>query len=252
MSPLTRISNRLRWKRSLAVTVAFLVLSAGCRHFPDEPKNVQQPLQGSYVGTGNLDGTATNVSMAITGPDSSGHYTGDIGYRGALTPLDSIKRDSTGDTLRFQYTRNSVFHRAWAGVSSGGFALQFTEPTGIPPFRLNREIGGYNMSGQWSGTLYSGFLRAQRNATMAMEQQGSIFLGTLHVYLVQSADLTLSSGAYNRNAFQISGTSHMAGTDYPVSMTGNYVNHDSISGNWQIGANAEIDAGSFDLGRSFQ
>ena len=243
--------------RLLALTLAGLLvlLAAGCKHFSNEPTAVALALQGSYVGQANLNGSsqpAINMSLSITGPDSLGKYAGSIGYSSVVTALDSISRDSTGDTLRFSYTRSPTLYRLWALVNSAGLEVHYTAPTGIAVFRLNREIGGFNMSGTWNGLLYSNFLQQSRNTAMAMDQEGSSFYGTLTVTLLESAQFNFRSGAYNGSAFQLGGTVHYAGTDYPLSWGGNYVTHDSITGTWQAGTNGEIDGGTFYLGRRFQ
>jgi hypothetical protein len=246
--------NAQRWIPYFALVVSAALMTVGCRHFPDQPKPVQQPLQGSYVGIGNLnaDHSATNVSMAIEGPDSLGHYTGQIGYLSVVTTLDSVVRDSTGDTLIIRYTRNSAIYRPLARVTSSGMTVHFTQPTGIAAFLMNREVNGYNMTGMWVGKIYSNGLGVLRDATMTMDQEGTLFQGTVNVNLFQSAQFNLSSGSYNAGTFQISGTARMAGNDYPVLMAGNFVNVDSLSGNWQLGTNGGDDAGTFYMGRSFR
>jgi hypothetical protein len=235
------------------MVVAFaVIIAAGCRHFPNEPAPAPVTVQGVYRGVGVLGGSATNVTLGITGPDSVGHFTGSIDYRTVLTALDSIVRDSTGDSLRFRYARDNVIYRAVASLTSTTMLLNFTAPSEIPQFRLNKEIGGYNLSGYWSGAMYSNFLQTYRTATMSMDQDGNIFIGTVDVNLIESAHANISTGGYSQNEFQFNGTAQIASSQYPTAFGGHYVNADSVVGNWQVGTNGEIDSGTFNFGRSHQ
>jgi hypothetical protein len=228
--------------------------SSGCKHYPDNPQDTQVPLQGSYVGLGNLDHASDtyNISLALTGPDSAGHYAGQIGYRSVLTDLATVLRDSTGDTLRFQYLRNNTAYSAWALFSTTGLQVHFVAPTGIDAFRLNREIGGFNMSGYWQGLMYSVNLQQQTGAAMSMDQEGSSFYGTLDANLFEHAEISFRSGGYNGSSFQMTGTMRISSSDYPVLVAGNYVTHDSIAGSWEAGSNGSYDRGTFAMGRRFQ
>jgi hypothetical protein len=242
--------KQLLWMLLPAVA---LCVVAGCKTYPNGPTApTSVSVSGNYVGAGTLDGGTSNIFLTISGPDSLEHFAGQINYRSQAIDLSSVTEDSTGDTIRFQYPRDNVQHVAWALADASGLSVHYTAPTGIAAIRLNREIGGYNMSGIWQGTMFSNGLLAQRAASLTMDQEGSIYYGTLDVNLGQSAHVQFSSGGYNANSFQVAGTMRYGTTDYPFTAAGSYVSRDSISGNWTAGDFGSLDHGTFDFRRSFQ
>lgn len=250
---LCRGSAALRFLRFLLPCLLALVLMgfAGCRKLNDEPP-VQEtpPLEGSYVGVAVFDGTRQNVLLGLVGPDSSGRIEGTIHHSGGAWTLATAALDSSGDTLRFSYHPGDVAQltdSAWALLGATGLRVHYLTPASVPAFDLNREIGGTNMTGLWSGQMYSRILGQWRNASMDISQTGDLYGGTVDVALDPNAHCVISSGVTSGGTFQLLGTARMLQVDYPVAFTGQYAGLDSLVGNWQI----DIYDGSFVFHRLF-
>jgi len=244
-------NSRCRYFRLDILLCLFLLLAiSSCKKFPPDPGPPEKSLAGIYDGSGQLDGSATNVRVEFA-QDSLSRWIGGIRYRGALTYFESIQLDSTQDTVRFSYHRNDVYHQAWAIISGVGLAVHFTTPTGIPEFRVNREQDGVNMSGAWNGFMYSRLLSTTRPAVMTMDQRDQLFSGALTVVLWETTLFQVNSGVANPPSFQISGTAYLGTDTSPCLLYGSYVTSDSLVGNWQLGQNGDVDQGTFSLGRSF-
>jgi hypothetical protein len=233
----------------LATALAF----AGCRSWPEDTSPLEPPLaEGTYVGSGALGGGATNVLMAITGPDTNGQLDGAIRYRSQIITLEDIYRVTDTDSLWFRYWRDNVLHRAWALLGGNGLAVHFEEPAGIATFRLNREIGGYNMSGLWRGLMSSNALQLQCDASLTMDQQGQSFYGTSETVFVQTARFDLNNGVAGEGSYHMTGTYDIAAASYSTLWVGTYVARDTLLGNWDAGENGSVDRGEFWFYRSFE
>jgi hypothetical protein len=236
----------------LALALAWL---GGCRKFNDEPPVQTLPdLQGSYVGVASINGVGQNVLLSLVGPDSTGHITGTIHHNGGAWVLSSAALDTSGDTVRFAYHPGDfaeVTDSAWALRGSTGLRVHYLPPAAIPVFDLNREVGGTNITGLWTGQMYSRFLDVVRAATMDLSQTGDLYGGTVDVTLVQNAHCQITTGITSGGSFQLSGVARMGQTDYPVVFSGNYAGLDSLVGSWQLGANPVIDDGNFAFRRNF-
>ena len=245
--------KRVLW---LAIHAAVaLLIAAGCKTYPNGPTApTEVSVGGGYVGSGTLDGSTANIRLRIAGPDTLGHYSGDIDYLSQDIALASATKDSSGDTIRFQYTRSNVLHAAWAAVDGSGLTVHYTAPTGISAIRLNRGFGTdtLNLTGIWQGTMFSYGLLTNRTASMTIDQEGGLFGGTLDVTLDRAAHVQVTSGGYSGNSFQFTGTMRYGTTDYSFSAAGSYVTVDSVSGNWSAGDFGSLDHGSFDFRRPFQ
>jgi hypothetical protein len=247
--------NTILLRRWRIPALGLLVLSAllfGCRRWPDNSTPLEPPeAEGSYVGSGALGGSAANVLMGISGPDTSGQLTGAIRYRSQVITFDDIYRIKDTDTLWFRYRRDNVAYRAWALLGGNGLAVHFVEPDALPVFRLNREIAGYNMSGLWNGQMTSNALQEQSAATLSMDQQGQSFYGAAETVFLQSARFDLDNGVANGSGFQLTGDYRIGPSDYSTLFVGTYVARDTVLGNWDAGENGAVDRGEFFFYRSF-
>jgi hypothetical protein len=230
-------------------SVSMLIL-ASCKKSPTNPAPVAQSLAGIYVGIGQLGGGATNIRVEFA-QDSLERWIGGIRYRGAVTYFETVQLDSTEDTVHFAYHRSDVSYQAWALISGSGLAFHFTTPANVPEFSLNREQDGTNLSGAWSGWMYSQFVGTIHSAVMTMDQRDQLFYGTLTTVLWETAQFQFNTGVSNASSFQLSGTARIGTSDTPCLLYGNYLTVDSVAGNWQLGQNGSVDQGSFAFGRYF-
>jgi hypothetical protein len=244
--------KNLRWDHWFGCLLCVFALAAisSCKKSPTAPTPSTKSLVGIYVGLGQLDGGTTNVLIEFT-QDSLARWIGGIRYRGAMTYFESIILDSTQDTARFTYHRSDTHYQAWALVASGGLTVHFIAPTGVPEFAVNREQDGANMSGAWSGWMYSQLVGTTHTAVMTMEERDQLFTGSLTTIIWETAQFQFNSGVTNAPSFQISGTTHIGTSTTPCLFFGSYVTADSVAGNWQLGQNGDVDQGTFALGRYF-
>lgn len=226
---------------------------SGCRKSPTgngpEPPVV---LQGSYVGNGNLGTGRANLLITLVGPDSLGRLTGAIRHRGAIIEFDDANTDSESDTLWFRYRRDNVLYRIMALPRSTNLALYYLEPAGIPVIRVNKELGGYNLSGQWTGRASSAALQIADDVAMDMDQNGQLFIGTADAPSYVTLQMQINSGVAQGDAFQLAGNVYVATVSYSVLLVGNYFTRDSVRGVWQAGQPDIFDHGEFVFGRTFQ
>lgn len=157
-----------------------------------------------------------------------------------------------GDTLNFAYVRNNATYRAWCLTGDAGMLVYFVQPEQLSAIAMNREIGGYNMSGMWSGAMTSTSWQVERSAQMTMSQSSQLFSGTINVDFPISAQFLIGNGAASNAAFQLSGSERISLTDYPTLLVGSFNAPDTISGSWQSGTQGEVDQGYFWFARSFQ
>lgn len=239
--------------RSLLVLLtAIAVFGWGCRTWPDDSStNEPAAAEGSYVGNGNLGGGSTNILMAVVGPDSAGLFNGGIRYRSQITSFEDIYRVTNSDSLWLRYHRDNVLHRAWAMIGNNGLSIHFVEPTGIPTFRVNREIGGYNMSGAWNGSMSSTTWQLQNDASLTMDQQGQSFVGSVETAFFQTIRFEVNNGVANGNSFHLNATMFSGTSRYTALIYGTYSARDTTAGYWEAGENGSVDNGQFLFFRSF-
>jgi hypothetical protein len=238
---------RRSWKLLPLLLLALLMLS--CRKWPDNPQSTDTSLQGFYVGIANIGGGYTNVLVEVLTADSLGNLKGTIIYRSDTCTFTEITTNSAKDTLWFKYTRESTAYQAWAKITNVSMTVNITTPTGIPAFRLNKEISNYNMSGLWTGLMSSTLYQNSYNSDMTMDQAGSLFSGTIVVSFPQQQTYTLRSGAVSQSGFQISGTLGTSSTGTAVIFEGSYQNVDRVGGYWHL--DDMSDQGQFLFIRSF-
>lgn len=239
--------------RGLLLTLVGLaaVVLAGCRQFPTDNKPVPSPVSGSYVGVVNLEGGDTNVIVVLAGPDSAGQFSGAIYYRGRNSTFSQTTVNAAADSVQFRYLRLNTLYVGVAVVTSTSLVITLATPTGIPAFHVNRELLGYNLTGTWSGSMYSALTEITHGATMSLDQSGQLFQGSIESNFLQTYQFQITSGAANQNAFQMTGTAHIAAQDFPTLFVGYYTAVDTVTGTWQAGQNAEIDHGDFVFVRLF-
>ena len=112
-------------------------------------------------------------------------------------------------------------------------------------------MGGYNLTGMWSGDMSSTVLEGQRVADMDMNQAGSLFLGEVDVTFTAPWTFQFNSGTTSAASFQLNGTVQTESGQYPALFSGNFSGPDVIVGLWQAGSESEIDYGEFQFTRSF-
>ncbi len=242
--------------RTIRLVAAALLLAGlatiSCRKAAPVAARPSDTAASSFVGIASFGGSPVNVLILITeGTDSAHTLSGYITYQSQTTQFSSISLSAASDTLFFGYTRPTVNYQAWALVQALGLEVHYTEPTGLLPFRLNREVNGHNMTGIWTGDMSSTLLQGQRPVTLTMDQSGGGFTGGAEANFVEPWTFTITTGNVSGNNFQISGTVHGSNT-YPTVWNGNYVGFDTISGVWSAGGESEIDGGEFLFSRLFQ
>ena len=228
------------------------VLVLSCRKWPSDSRPGSETGEASFVGIGNLGGGSTNVLVVLSGLEAGRYASGSITYRSATSTFTELDATEAGDTVRFAYSRSGTDYAGWALNTSTGLAMTFTQPSGITPFTVNRELDGFNMTGYWSGDMSSTVIEGQRTANLAMDQAGSLFLGSADVSFFEPWTFTFTSGTQNVASFQIVGSVSTSGGSYDAQFTGNYSGPDSIGGWWSAGSEGEIDGGEFLFTRSFQ
>jgi hypothetical protein len=233
------------------VGMSVVAVLAGCRTWPTNTKPAPSPLASSYVGVGNLDGGLTNVILLITGPDSAGNFAGGMYYRDTSSTFTSVTVNAASDSVRFRFLRSGTVFDGTALVLSSALMVEFSLPTGIQSFRVNRELEGYNLTGLWNGSMYSALTEFTRNATMTMDQNGQLFNGEIDVTFDQAYHFMITTGTANQNAMQMSGTARISALEFPTLFVGTYSEIDTVQGTWQAGQNSEIDHGDFIFVRSF-
>ena len=242
----------MRILRAALPWLVAVLLSTSCRQ--TAPVDAQQPTETltSYVGIASFSAVPTNVLIvASQSADAPATLSGSITYQSQHTDFAEITLSDDGDTLRFNYVRSNVLYRAWAVKSSVDLRVHFTEPTGIPVFRLNRETNGHNMTGIWNGEMSSTFAPGPQSVTLVMDQTGTVFTGETSVNFFEPWTFELSTGSVSGSAFELSGSVHGSST-VPTSWQGYYVGFDTLTGTWNAGGEAEIDGGEFFLSRWFQ
>ena len=236
---------------SVLFTIAALLVT-GCHSWPDESSNDESATaQGSYVGSGRLGGSPTNILVIVSGPDSASRYSGSIRYRSLITDFEDVFHVINSDSLWFRYHRDNVFYRAWAAITGSGLSLHFVEPSGIPAFRVNREISGYNMSGQWNGRMSSIRWQLQNDAVMTIEQEGQSFGGTVETAFFQTTRFEVNNGVINEGAFHLNAMMFIGSSNTSAILYGIYSARDTTAGFWEAGENGTTDNGQFIFYRSF-
>ena len=238
--------------RIVSLIIALVTLfSAGCKKTPPVAAQGPRSEEASFVGVGSIDGSPANILVVLVETDAGGYSSGFIGYRSVNSDFSEFSAPAASDTIRFGYSRGTTTYRGWALRHANGFTTNFTEPAGIPVFELNSEMGGYNLTGMWSGDMSSTVLEGQRVADMDMNQAGSLFLGEVDVTFTAPWTFQFNSGTTSAASFQLNGTVQTESGQYPALFSGNFSGPDVIVGLWQAGSESEIDYGEFQFTRSF-
>jgi hypothetical protein len=213
---------------------------------------------GSYVGYGNLGQGDVNIWLSVIANEDATDTTdipsliGYIKFAGVQDQLLSVTTNEAQDTLAIQFARNSIVYRATSRISSIGLEFSFSMPTNLSTLRLNREIGGANMSGWWQGNMTSAGYSISSDATMRMDQPGINFFGDIDVLFFASLHADIDNGAVSAPDFDLAGTGRYGTYTTNVYFFGAYVHQDTVAGNWQIGDdNLIYDSGSFQFYRNF-
>ncbi len=231
--------------------LTLMFIAAACKKTPVDPPPLPVPeANGSYVGWGRPGGTAQNVWLQIV-QSEGGAWSGQIQYNrtNSLVTVTEVTADE--DTIRFEYTRGNTY-RCLGVLSSFAISIYILEPSGQPTYVLNREEFGLNLSGDWSGLMYSNLLGEWRDAELFMDQQSDIFIGSAFSSLsLYTVDADLNDGVLDGTGFYFSGITRMDNLDLPVRFDGAFVYRDSIAGSWQISLPDGQDGGQFRFVRSF-
>jgi hypothetical protein len=243
----------MKTKNLIIIPLALLVslIISSCRSWPDNPQQVITQVQGFYIGVGNLEGGLTNVLIEILTADSLGNLKGSIIYRSDTTQFSQIRANTGLDSVWFVFLKDTTIYHAYAVVSGLGLSVNFTAPTGIPVFRVNKEVNGYNMTGMWNGQMTSTYSINSHDAQMNMTQESALFSGSVNVTFQQAVTFELSSGAVNGADFQLSGTMGSTANGISALFYGRYESSDRISGYWSAGPNGVNDNGEFVFVRTF-
>ena len=237
----------------LTVTViCTLLIIAGCRKWPTTTRPGDSEGVASFVGVGTLDAGPSNVLIVLSSLDSTGYHAGSITYRSSTTTFSELQADTTSDSLYLAFTRNNVLYRASGVQTTTNVTLVFSQPSNLQPLILNREVGGYNMSGSWEGEMSSTILQGQELAAMTMDQTGDLFHGNVEVSLIEPWTFNLSAGSSQSGNFTLTGNVSTSGGNYPATFSGTYAGPDSMRGSWDAGQNSEVDRGDFYFARSFR
>jgi hypothetical protein len=242
-----------------ACFISMLALMMGCKKSPiDSHDPIPATATGSYVGYGNLGQGDLNIWLSVITDEGASDTTvipsliGYIKFSGVQDRLISITTNEAQDTLAIQFARNSIVYRATSPISTIGLEFTFSMPTSLSVLRLNREIGGANMSGWWQGTMYSIGYSILSDATMRMDQPGVDFFGDLDVEFVSNLHGDIDNGAVSAPDFEFEGTGRYGTYTSDIYFSGSYVHQDTIAGNWQVGSdNLIYDSGSFQFYRNF-
>lgn len=242
-----------------AVTVLLISIAVftGCKKSSTDPIDpVPSIAAGSYVGYNDLGDGNVNIWLAVIegDTDSSGvpALSGFIEYGGEREQMISITTDAAQDSIWLQYSYDGVIHRASSAITAVGLELVFSIPSGLPTLRMNREIGGANMTGKWQGTMSSNYLQISNSATLIMDQWGYNFQGDVDSYLDANVHGDIYQGTIAGADFSLSGTGYYGSYTSDFTFWGQYIHQDTIGGNWQLGSSSQpYDNGSFLFWREF-
>lgn len=240
------------WLFAISGLMVIALFGMGCRSWPEDTgDNTPAETQGSYVGNANLGGGSGNILLTVGGPDSLESLRGTIRYRSVVSEFEEIFRVTDSDSLWFSYRRDNVTYRAWASISHTGMTVSFLDPSGIPAFRVNREIDGYNMSGTWNGRISSTYWQLQNDAAMTMEQEGQSFIGVLETSFRQFVRFEINNGVVNEGSFHLNAEMFSGTSRNTAILYGSYLTRDTTTGFWETGNDGVTDNGQFILYRSF-
>jgi hypothetical protein len=237
-----------------------LLLIAGCKKSPTgsvDPLPVSAT--GSFLGYTDFGGGSGNYWLRIQEPDSAAvdstgtmELEGAIHYNGTSTVLLIAESYADGDSLRIEWVRDDIRFAGSTAVASSGFYFEFSDPSWKQPMRANREIGGYNLTGLWNGSMSSNALQVSRDAQMGMDQQSSLYLGWVEVNYLGLLHGDLVSGNYAGPDFTTGGTAQYGGESYELSLTGTFARVDTIAGSWTLRDEGVVDGGEFLFWRTFE
>lgn len=227
------------------------VISAGCKKSPTGSTPDAGPeVAGTYVGWGSPGGTGQNTLLEITQNDS-GSWLGSISYGGLNSDIAVIEVSQDEDSVRFQYIRGSTY-RLLGVFSNVAVTIHVLEPSGHPAYSLNKEIDGYNLSGEWHGQMYSQWLEDQSPALLYMDQQGAFYDGNVQTdYSLYTLQGIIDEGAMESDDFYFGGTTTGTFSGYEFRFDGSFEVQDSIVGTWYVVGNDLSDQGTFTFWRRF-
>lgn len=233
--------------------VLLLSLAAviGCKKTPTDSGEPEAPqAAGIFVGWGRPGGTGYNMRMEITEADSA-DWEGTVEYAGSIVPLIITSVSTNEDSVRFEFTRASTY-RCLGVVSNVAMTIFVLEPSGQPTYSLSKVRGGYNLSGEWDGWMFSQFLNTTQDADLFMTHQGTLYSGSVESSFGFYTLLgNVEAGAQDGTGISFWGTAPYDGHDYPFRFDGNFINPDSVNGAWQLDVTGGGDAGTFAFARRF-
>ncbi len=232
------------------LTAAFMILTGCKKSLTGSTPDGGLEVVGSYVGWGHPGGTGQNTLLEIALNDS-GSWLGSIKYGGLKSDIAITEVSQDEDSIRFQYIRGDTY-RLLGVLSNVAITLYVVEPSGQPTFSLNQENGGFNLSGEWHGQMYSQWLEDQSTALMYMDQQGAFYDGNVQTnYSLYTLQGIIDAGAMESNNFYFGGTTTGTFGGLEFRFDGSYVIQDSIAGTWYVTGNDLGDQGTFSFWRRF-
>lgn len=238
-------------KALIVLLAAAFVVSTGCKRSPTGGTVVPAPeVDGSYVGWGRPGGSGRNVRLGLAESDS-GEWIGSIKYGNLTNDVLVTEVSDDEDSVRFQYTRGETY-QVLGVLSSVGIDLFVLEPNGQPAYTLNKEVDGYNLSGEWDGQMYSEWLEDQSAASLYLDQQGAFYDGNVESdYSLYSLVGEIDGGAMEASDFYFGGVTTGSFGGYDFRFNGTFENQDSIAGTWYVTGNELYDQGTFTFWRNF-
>jgi hypothetical protein len=236
-----------------SATLIGVVVLVGCRQSPVLPTQQSTGEVRSYVGIGEPATPPANILLLLNvSAEEPTSFTGSITYRSATSTLTNIYVDSLSDSLYFEYARQGSNYSSWAQLDAFDMVLNYLVPSGVSPIQLNLEVDGHNMTGMWTGEMFSELAQVWRTSDFLMNQVGGNYDGAAQVDFVEPWQFQLASGTTSAGSFELSG--QVYGSDsYPSVWQGTYSGFDSISGSWYAGTSEMLaDQGEFYFIRSFR
>jgi hypothetical protein len=235
---------------ALALLLVLTIWS--CKKYPTDPEHpLPVVAAGGYEGVAALSAPLSNIRIVVIREDST-HLNGTWSYRGSTGNLENVYANSAEDTMWFGFRYAGTLYRTKSELQDIGMVVHVQEPSGIADFRVNREFGGYNLTGYWNGQLASAQWGALHDATFSMDQRGALFAGLINTSFVETYQFQLTTGSVNSATFQLQGVVLIGGTSYPTLCSGTYSGADTISGIWEAGDHGTTDNGQFLFVRSYQ
>ncbi len=238
-------------KSSVLISLAFLIMTVGCKKSPTNSTPIAiAEVEGTYVGWGRPEGIGQNVRLTFAESDS-GLWLGSIRYDGTTLPLTVTYVSVEDDSVTFEFTRFNT-HRMLGLVSDVAIRLNVLDPQGQPAYTLNRVIGGYNLSGEWRGAMFSDVLQDDAESLLYVDQQGVLFDGDIRAtFAFSTLSGRIDEGAILGSSFFFGGNTDGSQSGFPFRFDGQFVNSDSMAGSWQVSGNNVFGSGTFLFRRRF-